>query len=202
MSANGGVTTLGGRFLRSGGYLWNAGIFVFTAAAILEETRVCAPELHSALAPLRRTPGVRRGPPVERAYRLAPSLALDVAVMERSRRVWTLPVSFRWSDVGTWESLACELGVAPGTSRVIEGDLVHDDLGGNLVWVQSVTGVTGAPRGKGEKQGRGRSVALLGVEGLAVIDTADVLLVARLDRASDVRGIVKGLNARGRAGIT
>ena len=54
--------------------------------------------------------------------------------MERSRRVVTLPVDFRWSDVGTWASLAEELGVGPGRSRVIAGELAFDEPGGNLVW--------------------------------------------------------------------
>ena len=136
------------------------------------------------------------------AYHRAPSVPIDTAVMERSRRVWTLPVDFHWSDVGTWESLADELGVSAGNTRVVEGDLVHDDLGGNLVWVQSVTGVTGQVCGKGDKQGRGRAVALLGVEGLAVIDTGDALLVARLDRAADVREVVKQSKKRGRTDVT
>ena len=102
------------RFLRRGGYLWNAGIFVWTARAILEEIEACAPALHRALAPLRRDPRRSASRPLARTYRRAPSLPIDVAVMERSRRVVTLPVRFHWSDVGTWASLAEELGVAPG----------------------------------------------------------------------------------------
>ena len=70
--------------------------------------------LHRALAPLRRDPRRIGKPALARAYRRAPSLPIDVAVMERSRRVVTLPVRFRWSDVGTWASLAEELGVASG----------------------------------------------------------------------------------------
>ncbi len=172
------------RYLRQGGYLWNAGIFVFTAAAILDETERWAPELADALAPLRRAPRVRRGARVAKAYRAAPSLPIDVAVMERSDRVWTLPVSWHWSDVGTWLSLAEELGVAPGESRVVDGELAFDDRGGNLVW------------------SGGKMVALLGVEGLAVIDAGDVLLVTKLERSPDVRGIVARLKERGRQDVT
>jgi len=172
------------RYLRQGGYLWNAGIFVWTARIILEELAACAPELHRALAPVRDAP--RRTPraALERAYRRAPSVSIDVAVLERSRRVWTLPVDFRWSDVGTWESLAAELGVKPGRSRVIAGETVIDDVGGNLVW------------------GGGRPIVLLGVEGLAVIDTGDAVLVVRLDQSSKVRGAVAELKAKGRSDVT
>ena len=172
------------RYLRSGGYLWNAGIFVFTAAAILEEIEACAPELAAALEPLRRPPRVRSGERLRRVYRRAPSFPIDVAVMERSRRVWTLPVAWHWSDVGTWLSLSEELGVAPGDTKVLGGELVFDDRGGNLVW------------------GDRRAVALLGVEGLAIIDTGDVLLVTKLDRSPDVRRIVAQLKRRGRGDVT
>jgi mannose-1-phosphate guanylyltransferase len=171
------------RYLASGGYLWNAGIFVWTARTILGELEACAPGLARALAPLR----ARRAPraaALRRAYRGAPAQPIDVAVLERSRRVWTLPVSFHWSDVGTWQSLAEELGVAPGRTRVVAGDLVFDDRGGNLVW------------------GGRRAVALLGVEGLAVIESEDALLVARLDRAPEVRAIVSELKAHGRSDVT
>jgi mannose-1-phosphate guanylyltransferase len=109
-------------------------------------------------------------------------LPIDVAVMERSRAVWTLPVRFRWSDLGTWSSLADELGVAPGATRIVDGELLFDERGGNLVWSR-------------------RSVALLGVEGVAVIDAGDVLLVTKLERSSDVRRIVAALKARGRADV-
>jgi mannose-1-phosphate guanylyltransferase len=173
------------RFQRGGRHLWNAGIFVWTARTILAEIAEHAPALHRALAPVRRAGARPAREAVLRAYRRAPSLPIDVAVMERSRRVWTLPVRWHWSDVGTWESLAGELGVTPGRSRVLGGELVHDDRGGNLVW--------------GRKE---RLIALVGVEGLAVVDTGDALLVARLDRSHQVRGIVKSLKARGRPDVT
>ena len=170
------------RFVRSGSHLWNAGIFVLGASSLLREVEACAPELHRALAPLRRSRGAPSARLLARCYRDAPSLPIDVAVMERSRRVWTLPVSFHWSDVGTWSSLADELGVAPGATRVVGGELLYDERGGNLVW------------------GR-RSVALLGVEGMAVVDAGDVLLVTKLERSPDVRRIVAALKARGRTDV-
>jgi mannose-1-phosphate guanylyltransferase len=89
-------------------------------------------------------------------------------------------VSFPWSDVGTWESLAEVLGANRTTTAVVEGEVLLCDAPGNLVW------------------GRGRPIALLGVEGLAVVDAGDALLVARLDRSGDVRRVVRELRARGR----
>jgi len=172
------------RYLRHGDYLWNAGIFVWRARTILEELAEHAPGIHRALAPVRESPRGVGATALTRAYSGAPSEPIDVAVMERSRRVWTLPVDFHWSDVGTWESLASELGVGRGCSRVIAGETVIDDAGGNLVW------------------GGGRPVVLLGVEGLAVIDTEDALLVAKLEESPRVRGMVAELKSRGRSDVT
>lgn len=184
------------RFLRSGRHRWNAGIFVWTSGTLLEEVERCAPDLHRALAPLRAAPRSRSRARIARAYRRAPSLPVDVAVLERSRRVWTLPVDFAWSDVGTWASLAEELdgrapraraasrgphGAAGRANRVVAGDLVALDAHANLVWAAE-----------------GRTVALLGVEDLAVVDTGDVILVTKLERSSDVRRIVAELARRGR----
>ncbi len=173
------------RYLRRGGYLWNAGIFVWSAREIQAEIKRYMPELDAALAPLGRQGRPPSRAAVRRAYRRAPSAPIDTGVMERSRRVWTLPVSWHWSDLGTWESLAHELGVAAGRSRRVAGELAFDDRGGNLVWGQP-----------------GRPVALLGVEGMAVIDAGDALLVARLDRSNDVREIVKALKANRRSDVT
>lgn len=168
------------RFLREGGYLWNAGIFVWTARTILEEIARCAPDVSRALGPILRTPrGRGAAEAIRRAYARAPSRSIDVAVMERSRRVWTLPVDFRWSDVGTWQSLAEELGVGPG-NRVLAGDAVLHEAKGNLVW------------------GDRRLIALVGVEDLAVVDTGDALLVAKLDRSPELRRVVQELRTRKR----
>ena len=188
------------RYLRRGDYRWNTGIFVWRADVLLVEVERHAPELHRALAPLRagRAAGGRRPRPssrvaIESAYRRAPSLPIDVAVLERSDRVWTLPVSFRWSDVGTWTSLAEELGVgrpgrgSPGSAagnRVLGGDAILEDSRNNLVW------------------SNGRLAVLLGVEDLVVVDTGDVILVTKLGAGSDVRALVAKLRQGGRHELT
>ena len=179
------------RYIRSGQYRWNAGIFLFKASVFLAEVARHAPDLHRALAPLRgRQARTRKA--VERAYRRAPSLPIDVAVMERSDRVWTLPVDFHWSDVGTWASLAEELGVGKrgaagrkaGGNCVLGGDALLEEASNNLVWAGD------------------RLVALLGVENLVVVDTEDVIFVTKLDAESDVRRLVAKLRDTDREDLT
>lgn len=174
------------RYLKSGAYRWNAGVFVWSVRAFLAEVERCAPALHAALAPLRALAPDLEGweEAVERAYAEAPKLPVDRAVAERSRRMWCLPVDFHWSDVGTWQSLAEELGVDRNVTHVLDGETLLRDAPGNLVCA------------------RDRPVVLLGVEGLAVIDAGDALLVARLDRSPEVRELVAELRARGRGDLT
>jgi mannose-1-phosphate guanylyltransferase len=89
-------------------------------------------------------------------------------------------VEFPWSDVGTWASLARELGVTQNASRVISGTALSFDSPGNLV------------------AGAERPVVLLGVRGLAVIDAGDALLIADMEKSADVRNVVASLRRRRR----
>jgi mannose-1-phosphate guanylyltransferase len=173
------------RYLARGGFLWNAGIFVWTARAILEEVERHAPRLARGLAPVRSA--LERGRGFERALGRAwprlPSEPIDTAVLEKSRRVWCLPVDWAWSDVGTWASLAEALGVDGSNSHVLEGRALLLDAPGNLV------------------RAHDRPVVLLGVEGLAVIDAGDALLVTKLTRSGAVRDVVSRLRKQGRSDL-
>ena len=161
------------RFAASGRHLWNAGIFVWKARIVLEEIESHAPAIHKALRGIQRRPsGPGSRGARESAYRRAPRISVDHGVLERSGRVWTLPVHFEWSDVGNWAALAQSLGVKAGASRVVAGNALLEDSDANLVWA-----------GK-------RLVAMFGVRDLAVIDTDDALLVASLDRCGDLKHLV------------
>jgi mannose-1-phosphate guanylyltransferase len=168
------------RYLRSGRYLWNAGIFVWAARTFLEELEAHAPAVARPLRPLATASRRGLARAVARAYARVPALPVDRAVLERSRRVGCLPVEFHWSDVGTWASLAEELGVGRGTSRVVGGEALLREADGNLVYAD------------------GRPVVLVGVEGLAVVDAGDALLVVDLKRSGEVREVVEALARRGR----
>jgi mannose-1-phosphate guanylyltransferase len=174
-------------FLAAGDHLWNSGMFVWSARTLLAELAQHAPEIARALGPVAAL-GAGASPKataaaIAAAYRRVPTAPIDTALLERSERVWCLPVDFRWSDVGTWASLAQELGVSAGGSSVISGTAWAYDAPGNLI------------------AARDRPIVLLGVRGLAVIDAGDVLLVANLERSGEVRGVVANLRKRGRRNL-
>ena len=171
-------------FLASGDHLWNSGMFVWSARALLAELAEHAPAIARALAPVAAlVPSASAratASAIAAAYRRMPKAPIDTAVLERSRRVWCLPVDFPWSDVGTWASLAQEVGVSAEASSVIAGTAWTYDSPGNLIAAGD------------------RPIVLLGVRGLAVIDAGDAILVANLDRSGDVRNVVANLRKRGR----
>jgi mannose-1-phosphate guanylyltransferase len=160
-------------YLVAGNFLWNSGIFLFTAETILAEMALHLPELAAGLARIEAEgEGV-----LEEVYAGLPSISIDHGIMEKTARpchVFRLEVG--WSDVGSWEALY-ELrsgeGDSAGNLLIGEGRLLVEEAAGNLV-----------------QAGAGRTVALLGVEGLAIVETDDVLLVADRRRSQEVKRFV------------
>jgi len=158
------------RFLEGGRYLWNAGIFAWKARVFLEEAKKHLPKLHSALAPLH---GGKLTPArLEAAYLEAPSISVDVGILERSRRVAVVAGRFAWDDLGTWA------GLARLDSGFRKGDVLTLDSPDTIVWAE-----TGP-------------VAVIGVPGIVVVRSGDATLVASLDRAQDVRTIARMIRTR------
>lgn len=149
------------------GYLWNSGIFLWRADVFLEEIRAVAPELAQHLPLLERgdVPGF---------FREVPSISVDEAVLERSRRVASLRATFRWDDVGAWESLSRTLPAGEG-GNVSMGEAHFHESTRNIVMAED-----------------GR-VVLFGVENLVVVRSGDIVLVADRDRTPDLKSLLKAL---------
>lgn len=162
------------RFVASGDYLWNAGIFVFRGARLLADLDRLAPEIGGGL---RRMAGAPEA--AERLYAELPSLSIDHAVMEKLEDLATVPLDCGWSDLGSWDALAAVLP-ADAAGNATRGDVVAVDSHGCLLWAD---------------QGQ---VAALGLRDLVVVRTGDTVLVAPRERSQDVRRIVDALRAQGR----
>ena len=163
------------------GCLWNAGMFCFRAEAGLAEIRRLAPQVADAvrrgvveasddLGALRVGPG----------FADAPRIAFDRAVMERTTAALVVEADFAWSDIGDWRELWA-LSQKDAEGNVVEGRAVARDSRDSFV-----------------RASDGRLVCALGVEGLAVVDTPDALLVAPLSRTQEIKGLVESLAAEGR----
>jgi mannose-1-phosphate guanylyltransferase len=160
------------KYLASGHYAWNSGMFFFRAARMLELIRREMPELGAILDEIARAPAR-----AAELYPRAPSVSIDYGVMERLRagEVAVVPGDFGWNDVGSWAAL--ETLVAPDAhANAVAGEAVRVDAARNLIYA--------AP---------GRVVAAVGVSDLVIVATDDAVLVMPRERAQDVREVVKAL---------
>jgi mannose-1-phosphate guanylyltransferase len=164
------------RFLASGLHLWNAGIFVFRGTTLLDQIARLVPDLARGLERIAAAPPSA----IDTLYAQLPAESIDYAVMEKLDGIGTLPLDCGWSDLGSWEALA-EVLPADGVGNLLRGETVAADARGNLL-VSDDGGV----------------VAVLGVEGLVVVRTADAVLVCPKERSQEVRRLVAELAARGR----
>jgi mannose-1-phosphate guanylyltransferase len=167
-------------YLRDGRHLWNAGMFLFAPSVMLEELEAHAPDIARLLPDLPDRPGEGSEEALERFYGAAPSISIDYAVMERSRRAVVARASFAWDDLGSWAALATP-GSGDARGNVVRGPALLHDCDEVIAFSD------------------GGLVAAIGVENLIVVRTGDVTLVCARDRAQDVRAVVERLK-RGEEG--
>lgn len=162
------------------GALWNAGIFCFRADAALREIGEYAPEVLDAVSRALELGVTDLGAiRLHESFARTPKVSFDHGVMEKTKRAVVVEATFAWSDIGDWQEIWNQ-SPKDANGNVIEGDAIVTDGANNYV------------------RASGRLVQVLGVEGLAVIDTPDALLIAPLDRTQEVKGLVSDLAEQGR----
>ena len=161
------------QYLKSGDYYWNSGMFVWRAATILDEVRRHQPALGKGMDHIRDLK-VAGAPTqaVDDAYRRLVSVSIDNGVMERSSKSAVVPVSFKWSDVGSWGSLD-EVAAKNKAGNVVNGRVVDIDSADSIVYADR------------------RVVATIGLTDMVVVDTPDATLVCPKSRAQDVKQVVE-----------
>ncbi len=168
-------------YLKAGNYYWNSGMFCFHVGTLLEEMEAFAPKvtrntdksLRAASLSTSLTGGQVVRLPVEE-FSQVPDISIDYALMEKSSRTAVVPCSIGWSDIGSWPAIS-ELVPADEHGNRSRGEVIISDARNNYIH---------SPR---------RLSAVLGVDDLIVVDTADALLVAHKDKAQDVKNIVTEL---------
>ena len=169
-------------FVAAGDYLWNSGMFLFSARRYLEELARHAPDIdraaHAAFAGAKRDVDFVRVD--TKAFEACRSDSIDYAVMEKTERAAVVPLDAGWSDVGSWSSLHATVE-RDAEGNVLRGDVLAADTRDSFVFSES------------------RLVATLGLEGHVVVETKDAVLVAAKDRVQDVKQIVARLKESGRS---
>lgn len=180
-------------YLSSGQYLWNSGMFCFTASTYLHELKKCSPEVYEttdkAFRVATKTDGLSYPNKVmhldEETLNAVPSISVDYAVMERSKSVIVVPAKFSWSDVGTWTSISKaqtpdDNGNSLNASELV--DWVSVDTKNTHVHVDSI--------------GAKAVVATVGVENLSIVHTPDAILVCEKNSSQKVKDVVEALRIK------
>ena len=150
-------------FVDSGEFLWNSGIFAWTAQSIKEEMEKYLPEVTRLFTGWEKTLGSKAEEDfIARVYTDCLNISIDYAVMEKTDRAWLYPATFGWADIGSWESLQefYPYKDTLGNAVIAEKTLTSENH--NSIFISNA---------------RNKLVAIKGLKDYIVIDTDDVLLI-------------------------
>ncbi len=159
------------RYVASGDYAWNAGMFIWRVGAFLAEVEKQAPELAAFVK------GFPAGNPkdyLETHFSKLPKISVDYAVMEKAADVETILAEYDWDDVGMWTSLPAHL----------PQDAAGNSHRGSVVAVNAQNNISIS---------NGRVIALVGVKDLVVVETPDAVLVCHRDAVQDIKKLMPSL---------
>lgn len=171
------------KFLSLGGYYWNANLYTWRADSILRAFELHLPKLAVQLEKIRKALGTTEEKKViKNVYEEAEEISIDYGISEKAKNMLLVPASFSWSDIGDWK---------------VAYDISSKDKNGNVVIFE---------KGKGSHIGletenclihfSDQLVATIGVNDLIIVDTKDALLVARKDKAQEVKTLVNLLSEK------
>ena len=151
-------------FVKSGGYFWNSGMFLFRASRFLEELKKHDPDIYdTCLLTLERSEQDADTVTIDEAtFACCPDNSIDYAVMEKTQRACVVPLTAGWSDVGCWSSL-WEVNEKDANGNVTKGDVVIQDSRNCMI------------------HGNGKLVSVIGLENIVVVETKDAVMIARKD---------------------
>lgn len=167
-------------YLKSGDYVWNAGMFVWSVPVVEAAFAAHAPELDAGLKKIRAA--LKKKQPLaavlKKTYPTLVKISVDYALLEKSSNVVMIPASFDWDDVGAWPAVAKHFK-ADAAGNVARGEVIVEQGSGNIVF------------------GEGRHlVTLLGVDDLVVVHTADATLVMPKAKAQEIKALLAKVGAR------
>ena len=168
-------------YLEAGNFYWNTGIFLFRASVMRDAFIAYQPAIWDATeAAFRAATSDLSGlyMPLD-LYAAIPSISIDYAIMEHAERIAMVPVSFRWNDLGSWQSLL-DVGAADAGGNVIIGDVVAIDCENSYI------------------RSEGRLLSAIGLKDIAIVSTPDATFVAPVSHSQNVKKVVEQLERSGR----
>ncbi|MBZ9709265.1 mannose-1-phosphate guanylyltransferase/mannose-6-phosphate isomerase [Mesorhizobium sp. B2-1-8] len=168
-------------YLASGRFYWNAGIFLFRADTMRRAFLDFQPDIWETADRAHKTARTDLSGIClpQGLYSAVPSTSIDYAVMEHARDIAMVTASFRWDDLGSWQSLL-EASPTDGNGNVVMGDIVAMDCDSSYL------------------RSQGRLLTVIGMKGVAVVATPDAVFVAPVSHSQNVKKVVEQLEKSGR----
>jgi mannose-1-phosphate guanylyltransferase len=160
------------RFLESGDFLWNSGMFIWSAQTIMSEIKKLLPEMYSELTKLEPLIGSDQyDSTLEKVYRIIRGVSIDYGVMEKAKHVYVIRGNFGWSDVGSWDEVY-RLSGKDENGNSITGKALLLNTKNALIYSTN------------------KFVATIGVDDIIIINTDDAILVCKRGESQDVKEVV------------
>ncbi|MCP9201585.1 mannose-1-phosphate guanylyltransferase [Gramella sp. GC03-9] len=149
------------RFLEAGNYVWNAGIFIWSADFIVQNFKQHLPEMYAIFEKGFDSLNTEKEDDfLKENYAKSDNISIDYGIMEKARDVYVIPVSFGWNDLGTWTSVQKELSKDENGNTVINSRLEAEDAENNIISIFS-----------------GKIVALKGLSDYIIVEDENVLMI-------------------------
>ncbi|MBU4561208.1 mannose-1-phosphate guanylyltransferase [bacterium] len=163
------------KFIRSGRYLWNSGMFIWRASVILGAIKKHMPKLYRGLLEIQRALGTKKEKSVvEKVYRKLDKISIDYGIMEKAKNTLVVKADYLWDDVGNWQALE-RISVKDKKGNITKGEVSSLDTRDSIILCD-----------KG-------MVGTIGLKDLIVISTEDAILICPKDRAQEVKELVHKL---------
>jgi mannose-1-phosphate guanylyltransferase len=160
------------RFLETGDFLWNSGIFVFKYDEFWREFDLYLPEQSKIFKVLKKFVGKESYPiALEDSYKKIDSVSIDYAILEKANNVFVVESSFNWSDLSNWDEVY-RLSMKDGRDNFIEGDVITINVTNSYIYSEE------------------KLVAISDIDNIIVVHTEDALLICRRGKSENVQEII------------
>lgn len=166
-------------FLAQGNFLWNAGIFMWSAKSVVAAFQRNQPELYQLFESGYNVYNTEfEDDFIKDNYPKAENISVDYALMEKSNNVYVIPATFDWNDLGTWGSLYDKLDKDSNNNAIVNARVLADDASGNMI------------RSKKDK-----IVVVDGLKDYIIVDKDEVLLIFPKAKEQDIKKVLQNVKA-------
>lgn len=166
-------------FISQGNFLWNAGIFIWSAKSVISGFKNNQPELFQLFESGYATYNTDgENDFIKNNYEKAENISVDYALMEKSDNVYVIPATFDWNDLGTWGSLYDKLNKDDNSNAIVNAKVLLENAKGNMI-----------------RSKKGKVVVIDGLNDYIIVDKDEVLLIFPKAKEQNIKNVLQNVKA-------